>query len=100
MTPKNIALEPDVLEQVGKLAEQQGKTADELMNEAALRLLEAHKHLSNLRSFVARNRARAEGMDLEESDVPLLSLKTEPHGVGEPGHRRLQRLHLRPHLGR
>ena len=72
MTPKNIALEPDVLEQVGKLAEQQGKTADELMNEAALRLLEAQKDLSNLRSFVARNRQRAEGMDLEESDVPRL----------------------------
>ena len=70
MTPKNIALEPDVLEQIGKLAEQQGKTADELMNEAALRLLEAQKDVSNLRSFVARNRQRAEGMGLKESDVP------------------------------
>ena len=39
MTPKNIALEPDVLEQVGKLAEQQGKTADELI---ALRLLQVN----------------------------------------------------------
>ena len=72
MTPKNIALEPDVLEQIGKLAEQQGKTADELMNEAALRLLEAQKDVSNLRSFVARNRQRAEGMGLKESDVPRL----------------------------
>src|SRR5260370_39652564 len=30
MTPKNIALEPDLLEQVGKLAQEEGKTADEL----------------------------------------------------------------------
>jgi hypothetical protein len=72
MTPKNIALEPDVLEQVGKLAEQQGKTADELMNEAALRLLEAQTDVNNLRSFVARNRQRAEGMGLKESDVQRL----------------------------
>ena len=58
MTPKNIALEPDVLEQVGKLAEQQGKTADELMNEAALRLLEAQKDVGDLRSFVASVQSR------------------------------------------
>jgi hypothetical protein len=72
MTLKNIALKPDVLDQVEKLAEQQGKTADELMNEAALRLLEAQKDVSNLRSFVARNRQRAESMGLKESDVPRL----------------------------
>jgi hypothetical protein len=28
MTPKNIALEPDLPEQVGKLAQEEGKTAD------------------------------------------------------------------------
>ena len=72
MTPKNIALEPEVLEQVGRLAEQQGKTADELMNEVALRLLEAQKDVNNLRSFVASNRQRAESMGLKESDVPRL----------------------------
>ena len=33
MRPKNIALEPDLLEQVGKLAKEEGKTADELANE-------------------------------------------------------------------
>jgi hypothetical protein len=72
MTPKNIALTPEVLEQVGKLAEQQGKTADELMNEAAVRLLDAQRDVSNLRSFVARNRQRAEGQGLKESDTPRL----------------------------
>lgn len=72
MTPKNVAIEPDVLEQVGKLAEQQGRTADELMNEAALKLLDAQKDVNNLRAFVARNRERAESMGLKESDVPRL----------------------------
>jgi hypothetical protein len=72
MTPKNVAIAPEVLEQVGKLAEQQGKTADELMNEAALRLVAAQKDVSNLRSFVARNRQRAEADGLKESDTPRL----------------------------
>ena len=49
---------------------EQGKTADELMNEAALRVLEAQNDVNNLRSFVACNRQRAEAMGLKESDVP------------------------------
>jgi hypothetical protein len=40
MTPKNIALEPELLEQVGKLAQEEGKTADELANELLGPLLE------------------------------------------------------------
>jgi hypothetical protein len=72
MTPKNIALEPEILEQVGKLAEQEGRTADELMNEAALKLLDARKMVGELRSFVARNRQRAESQGLKESDVPRM----------------------------
>ena len=72
MTPKNIALEPEILEQVGKLAEQEGKTADELMNEAAVKLLDARKTVGELRSFVARNLQRAEAQGLKESDVPRL----------------------------
>src|SRR5947209_4095644 len=43
MTPKNIALEPDLLEQVGKLAQEEGKTADELANELLGPLLEIRK---------------------------------------------------------
>jgi hypothetical protein len=33
MTPQNIALEPELLEQVGKLAQEEGKTAGEFANE-------------------------------------------------------------------
>ncbi len=72
MTTKNIALEPELLEQVGKLAEEEGKTADELMNEAAAKLLAARKTVGELRTFVGRNRQRAEAQGLKESDVPRL----------------------------
>jgi hypothetical protein len=33
MTPENLALEPKLLEQVGKLAQEEGKTADQLASE-------------------------------------------------------------------
>jgi hypothetical protein len=71
-TEKNIALAEDVLERVREQAQVEGKTEDELMNEAALKLLETRQAVGNLRSFVARNRARAEAQGLKESDVPRL----------------------------
>jgi hypothetical protein len=72
MTPKNIALAEDVLERVREQAQAEGKTEDELMTEAALKLLETRQAVGNLRLFVARNRARAEAQGLKESDVPRL----------------------------
>lgn len=73
MTPqKNIALAEQVLERVREQAQVEGKTEDELMNEAALQLLDSRQDVTNLRSFVARNRARAEANGLRESDVPRL----------------------------
>lgn len=72
MTPKNIAIEPDLLERVREQAQAEGKTEDQLMNEAALKLLETRQSVGNLRSFVARNRSRAESQGLKESDVPRL----------------------------
>ena len=69
---KNIALTEDVLERVREQAQAEGKTADELVEEAALNLLEARQTVGELRSFVARNRARNEAAGLKESDVPQL----------------------------
>ena len=40
------------------------------MNEAAVRLLDTQRDVSNRRSFVASNRQRAEGQGLKESDTP------------------------------
>ncbi|MEO7271305.1 MAG: ribbon-helix-helix protein, CopG family [Vicinamibacterales bacterium] len=72
MTPKNIALAEDVLARVRQLAAAEGKTPDELIEEAATKLLDARQTVGNLRSFVARNRQRAEAQGLKESDTPRL----------------------------
>ena len=69
---KNIALAEDVFERVREQAQAEGKTPDEIVQEAAVRLLDARQTVGSLRSFVARNRARAEAMGLKESDVPRL----------------------------
>jgi hypothetical protein len=73
---KNIALADDLLERVREQARVEGISEDELMNEAALTLLDSRQTVSNLRSFVARNRARAEALGLTESDVPRLIAET------------------------
>ena len=39
MTPKNVAIEPELLERAGKVAEAEGKTVDELTTEALQREL-------------------------------------------------------------
>jgi hypothetical protein len=72
MTAKNVTIAPDLLERVREQAEAEGKTADELVEEAALKLLDARKNVGELRSFVSRNRQRAEAQGLKESDVPRL----------------------------
>jgi hypothetical protein len=71
-TAKNVALAEEVLDRVRVQAQAEGKTADELVEEAALKLLAAREMVTDLRSFVARNRARNEAAGLKESDVPRL----------------------------
>lgn len=78
---KNIALADDLLERVREQARAEGISEDELMNEAALTLLDSRQTVSNLRSFVARNRARAEELGLGESDVPRLIAETRAEPV-------------------
>jgi hypothetical protein len=72
MTAKNVTIAPDLLERVRELAEVEGKTADQLVEEAALKLLETRRSVGELRSFVARNRQLAESQGFKESDVPRL----------------------------
>ena len=79
MTPqKNIALAEPVLERVREQAQVEGKTEDELTNESALQLLDSRQDITKLRSFVARNRARAEANGLQESDVPRQVSEVRP----------------------
>jgi hypothetical protein len=68
MTPKNIALEPELYEKADRFAQSKGMTVDELANDAVRRELLRR----DLRSFVAQNRQDAEEMGLTEADVPRL----------------------------
>jgi hypothetical protein len=76
MTPKNIALEPELLEQVGKLAHEEGKTADELANELLGPLLELRKQAEasdrRWRQLLEYGRGQAEKLGITENDVDRL----------------------------
>jgi hypothetical protein len=66
MTPqKNVALEPDVFSRVAEEAKKQGRTPDELTNEATKRFL-ALRRLQDLQQY---GRQRAAELGLDESDV-------------------------------
>jgi hypothetical protein len=65
---KNVALEPELFERVGKLAQAEGKTVDEVANEVMRREVLRR----SLRSFAAGNGKDAEEMALTEADVPRL----------------------------
>ena len=56
---KNATLKPDVLALLAEQAETEGKTVDDLLDEAARKLIEIRRTVSGLRSLVAENRAHA-----------------------------------------
>jgi len=56
---KNIALAPDLLAEVEKLASSENRTTDEIMNEAARKYLDVQHAIAEMDSFVARNRKEA-----------------------------------------
>jgi predicted transcriptional regulator len=76
MTPKNIALEPELLERVDKLAQQEGKTADELANELLGPLVEIRKQADasdrRWRDLVNYGNAQAQRLGIKEEDVDRL----------------------------
>jgi hypothetical protein len=65
---RNIKLPSDLWSRMGAMAQAEGKSIDDLLEEAALRLLQ----LRELRSFVAENRELAEQRGLTDADVPRL----------------------------
>jgi hypothetical protein len=69
---RNIELSSEVWSRINQTARAEGKSVDEVLEEAALRLLQ----LRDLRSFVAENRERAEQRGLTETDVPRLIAET------------------------
>jgi len=63
-----MQLSPELWSRMAEVAQAEGKSVDEFLEEAALRLLK----LKDLRSFVAENRELAEQRGLSEADVPRL----------------------------
>jgi hypothetical protein len=55
----NARLKPDVLALLAEQAQAENKTVDDLLNEAARRLLETRRDIDGLRSLVSENRAHA-----------------------------------------
>jgi predicted transcriptional regulator len=66
---KNIALAPELLAEVEKLASSDNRTTDDLANEAVQKYLKTRGTITELRSFVARNREEATKRGLTERDV-------------------------------
>jgi copper oxidase (laccase) domain-containing protein len=66
--PKNVALDPEVFARVAAEAQKEGKTPDELANEAAKRFL-ASRRLADLQQY---GRQRASDLGLTEGDVSRL----------------------------
>jgi hypothetical protein len=69
---RNIKLPSEIWARISQTARAEGKSVDDLLEEAALRLLQ----LRELRSFVAENRKLAEQRGLTEADVPRLISET------------------------
>ena len=68
MTPKNIAIEPELFARVTKQAVAEGTTADEIANEAMKRYL-AVRRVDRLQRY---GHKRAEELGITEDHVPRL----------------------------
>jgi len=55
----NARLKPDVLALLAEQAQAEGRTVDDLLDEAARKLIETRRDISGLRSLIAENRAQA-----------------------------------------
>jgi hypothetical protein len=65
---KNVAIEPELFERISEEAKAEGKTTDEIANEATRRYL-AVRRLQKLQQYGQR---RAEELEITEEDVPRL----------------------------
>ena len=56
---KNATLKPDVLAALAEQAQAENTTVDNLLDEAARRLIETRRDIDGLRSLISENRAQA-----------------------------------------
>ena len=68
MTPKNVAIEPDLFARITEEAAAEGTTADQIANEATKRYL-ALRRLDRLQRY---GQKRAEELGITEDDLPRL----------------------------
>ena len=68
MTPKNVAINPELFARITEEAAAEGTTADEIANEAMKRYL-AVRRLDRLQRYGLK---RAEELGITEDDVPRL----------------------------
>jgi hypothetical protein len=75
---KNIAIEPELFDRITEEAAAQGKTADDLANEAARRSL-ALRRLDRLQRY---GQERAEELGITEDDIarPIAETRAETRG--------------------
>ena len=68
MTPKNVAIDPELFARITEEAAAEGATADQIANEATKRYL-ALRRLDRLQRY---GQKRAEELGITEDDVPRL----------------------------
>jgi hypothetical protein len=68
MTPKNVAIEPELFARITEEAAAEGTTADQIANEATKRYV-ALRRLDRLQRY---GQKRAEELGITEDDVPRL----------------------------
>ena len=68
MTPKNVAIEPELFARITEEAAAEGTTADQIANEATKRYL-ALRRLDRLQRY---GQKRAEELGITQDDVPRL----------------------------
>src|SRR3979411_902765 len=78
MTPKNVAIEPELFARITEEAAPEGTTADQIANEAMKRYL-ALRRLDRLQRY---GQKRAEELGITEDDVPRLIAETSPQRRG------------------
>jgi hypothetical protein len=66
MTPKNVAISPELFARITEEAAAEGTTADEIANEATKRYL-ARRRIDRLQRY---GQKRAEELGITEDDVP------------------------------
>jgi hypothetical protein len=77
-TNQNIKLPSELWLRIADLARSEGRSVDDLLEEAAVRLLE----LRGLSSFVAENRELALERGLTEEDIPRLIAESRAEHSG------------------